>query len=144
MPVTQESIDIACTPETAFAFTADPKTQVDINPSVREVRDLENGQPRVGDQWTVVLDFMGREIISTYTLVESHAHSRLVYTHTSNSADIRIVWMFEPAIVGTRVRYYSNGQPKGFFTTLALNLVKGNFDKGVHESLRTMKARLES
>lgn len=144
MPVTHESIDIACTPEAAFAFTADPKTQVEINPSVREIRDLNGEQPKVGEQWTVVLDFMGRKIISTYTLVESHAPSRLVYTHTSNSADIRIVWSFEPAIVGTRVRYYSNGQPKGFFTTLALNLVKGNFDNNVHESLRTMKAQLEN
>ena len=115
MPVTHESIDIACPPEAAFAFTADPKTQVEINPSVREVRDLDNGQPWVGDRWTVSLDVMGREIISTYTLVESHKPSTLVYTHTSNSADIRIVWTFEPAIIGTRVRYYSNGQPKGFF-----------------------------
>ena len=144
MPVTHESIDIACTPEAAFAFIADPKKQVAINPSAQEIRDFNGEQPKVGEQWTVVLNFMGREIISTYTLLESIAPSRLIFTHESSSADIRIIWTFESARVGTRVTYYSNGQPKGFFTSLALNLVKGNFDNNVHESLRAMKARLES
>ncbi|MCB9458571.1 MAG: SRPBCC family protein [Anaerolineaceae bacterium] len=143
MPVTHEYIDIACTREAAFDFIADPKKQADMNPSAREIRDFQGGQPKVGDHWTVIFDFMGREIISTYTLIESSPPLRLIYTHTSNSADIRIVWTFESALIGTRVTYYSNGQPKGFFSTLALNLVKGNFDSNVRNSLITLKNHLE-
>ena len=144
MPVTIESVDVNCAPEEAFAFVSSPENSVKTSPTIKEIREFHGGQAQVGDQWLVVNDFMGREIISNVKLLESDPPTKLVYDNNSDSADIHVQWTFEAIDGGTRVTFHSEGEPKGFFASLALNIVKGKFDESVRTSLQNIKSALEA
>ena len=144
MPTTIEEITINCSPEDVYELVANPQLQFKFNPNFREVRDHHGGQLQVGDTWTLVTEFMGREIVSNYTALEIEAPNYFVYESTSDSADIQSKWAFEPTDAGTRVIFHSEGTPKGFFASLALNLVKGKYDEFVRTVLQGLKTELEA
>lgn len=114
------------------------------NPNLREVRDYHGGQLQVGDTWTLITEFMGREVESAYTATGIESPNLIMYESTSDSADIAIQWRFEPTETGTHVTYHSEGTPKGFFATLAWNLVKGKYDDFIRTVLQGLKTELES
>ena len=144
MSITTESIDIRCNPEDVYVFVTSPQHQLEINDSAREIRGYDGESLQIGDQWVVILNFMGRDIESTYTLLEAQPPTKLIYDNRSNAATIQITWYFEEVDTGTRVTFHSATQSSGIVASLIFRLVKGQFDKNVRQSLQNMKRRLEA
>ena len=76
MSITTESIDIRCNPEDVYVFVTSPQHQLEINDSAREIRGYDGESLQIGDQWIVILNFMGRDIESTYTLLEAQPSTK--------------------------------------------------------------------
>jgi len=139
-----ESIVVNCSVEDAFNLVADVKNHIEIFGQNREIIDHHGGPVKEGDTWTAVSSFMGREIKSTYTMAEITPPHRLVYKSSSSSADGKMTWTFEAAEGGTRISNYAEGEPKGFFGSVAAPLLKGNVEKMMREDMDRIKAMLEA
>ena len=144
MPVTTESVDIACDIEAVFDLIANSAKLAPLADNFKEIRNHPGGLAQVGDEWVVVSRFMGRDIEAQYTCLESDPPTNFVVRNESPSAEIHITWTLEPIDGGTRVTFHSDGEPKGFFATIALAVVKGNYDKVVRDLLQNLKSTLEA
>ena len=88
MPETIESVEINASIEDVYDFLTVISNHIEISTVGREFRDHHGGQVQVGDQWVLVTDFMGREIVSDYECLALDAPTKLVFETTSDSADI--------------------------------------------------------
>jgi carbon monoxide dehydrogenase subunit G len=67
----------------------------------------------------------------------------MVMTGESDASSLQVEWSFTEVDGGTEIRFYSEGQPKGFLATVGAKLLKGNFDKLIQDSLERAKTLLE-
>ncbi len=66
------TINVAASPDNAFAYLSDPLNRAEWDPSVREVT-------AAGDHFDVTVGFYGKAIEATYTVDELDAPSKVVF-----------------------------------------------------------------
>lgn len=139
-----ESIDVGCPVEDAFALLADINRHLDIFSQNKEIRDFHGGPVQEGDSWVIVSSFMGREVVTTYTMKEVIPNSKLVFGQSSSSAEGQIAWEFEAIDGGTRITTTGEGDPKGFFATVASQLLRSTAENQLRGDMATVKGILEA
>ena len=73
-------VEVAATPDEAFAFLSDPANRKDWDQSVRSVVGVGEVDASVGDQYEVTVGFYGKAIDTIYEITESDRPSRVVST----------------------------------------------------------------
>lgn len=130
--------------EKAFALMADVNQHPQIFTINQGIRNYHGGPVQQGDTWESVGKFMGQETITHYTMAEYEAPTHLHYKTTSSSGDGSITWNFTAVEGGTQVEQLAEGEPKGFFASLAAPLLKGNLQKQLLEDGENFKRLVES
>lgn len=129
--------------ERAFALMADVNEHPRIFSINHGIRNYHGGPVQVGDTWESVGKFMGQETVTQYTMAEYEAPTHLLYKTASSSGDGSITWNFKEVEGGTQVEQIAEGQPKGFFASLAAPLLKGNLQKQLVEDGDNFKRLVE-
>lgn len=130
--------------EKAFALMADVNKHPQIFTINKGIRNYHGGPVQEGDTWDSVGKFMGQETVTHYTMAEYEEPTHLYFTTESASGDGSITWNFTAVENGTQVEQIAEGEPKGFFATLAAPLLKGNLQKQLLEDGENFKRLVET
>jgi carbon monoxide dehydrogenase subunit G len=106
------TIDVAASPEEAFAFLCDPANRAEWDPSVRRVVPIGSAGPEVGSRYEVTVGFYGKAIEATYVIAELHPLSRIVFT-TEGKVKGRDVIEIAPNGSGATITLHLTVQMKG-------------------------------
>ncbi|MEM7371033.1 MAG: SRPBCC family protein [Bacteroidota bacterium] len=107
--------------------------------SCRYTSDPPHVQEATYDQ---VAKFMGREIVSSFTILEFDRPNKIKGSSPEGSFPITFTRMLEKTEQGTKVSALIEGDPSGFFK-LAAPLMKGKVAKSVKEDYLRLKTLLE-
>jgi carbon monoxide dehydrogenase subunit G len=125
-------IDVAATPEDAFAYVADYTNAVAWDPSIVSAQRLDDGPIREGSQFRVVVAFFGRHIELTYTIERHAPPTEVVLVGTGKSVESRVTIVVKTAGDGSRVDYRARLRLKGAMRML---------DKGLQLPFTSMGER---
>lgn len=128
----------------AYTLLADVNRHLEIFPQNREILGYHGGPVQEGDTWVTTSNFMGREVATNYTMKEVKPPSRLVFGQSSSSAEGQITWEFRAIKGGTRITTTGEGDPKGFFATVASQLLKSTAQNQMRDNLIRAKGVLEA
>lgn len=142
--VVRESIEVAASPPTAFAYIADFTTTAEWDPGIASsVR--RSGDGGVGTEYDVVARFRGKELPFRYRVTELEAGRRIVLVGEGKSATSIDTIVVEPSGRGggSRVDYQADFRMKGLYV-LAAPFLGGTFRELAQTALAGLKAQLDT
>ena len=123
---------------------ADVNRHKEIFTITDETRDYHGGLVKQGDTWISRATFMGREIVTDYTMEEIPPPARLVCGQQSSASDGKSIFEFKSVDGGTEITNIGEGTHKGFFAMVAGPLLRRNVSKQMRKNLERIKGMLES
>ena len=111
--------------------------------ALSEVRQVTDGPFGVGTQVERVASFLGKRIEYVNEIVELVPSERLVMRSVKAPFPITVIYEFEDADGGTRMRIRTHGDASGFYK-LAAPLMSGAVKRGIASDLARLKATLEA
>ena len=142
MTVLHESIEVARTPEEAFAYIADFTTTAEWDSTARSATKLTQGAVDLGTRFQVVCAIAGGSIDLEYVVTRLEQDRRIDLSGSCRWFDIEDSIRFEPTEEGTRIDYRAE-----FKFPAALKLLARGFERGLQRmgraSMRGMREALE-
>jgi carbon monoxide dehydrogenase subunit G len=139
----EKSIVIHVPVDKVFAFWQDPANQVEVWPSLVEVRDVQH-RPGGGYIHTWVYKMAGMRLEGTTETVEFVPNQRFVEV-SSGGIDSRLTWTFEPEGDGTKLTWEGEYTvPVPVLGKLAETLIVRMNDREADLILLNLKARMEA
>ncbi len=129
--------------EKVFDFLADPRVNVEIMPSMMDIRDVENPPEHVGGHFHWTYKMAGIKFDGETRILEWEKYRRVV---TESKTGIRSKWTFtyEPVPPGSRLTIAVEYEvPVPVLGKLAESLVKRQNEKELELTLSNIKARVE-
>lgn len=111
------TIDVASSPEEAFAVLRDPVARTEWDPSVRNVAPAAGASGAVGDRYEVTIGFYGKAIDATYEIDELDEPRRIVFI-TDGTVSGRDVIEIIPSDTGAHVTLDLSVELKGIARVL--------------------------
>lgn len=109
----------------------------------KEVRNYHGGAVKIGDTWTVVTDFMGREILNDYTVTRLKEPTSLAWNSISPHAEVSSAFEIETHDAGSRIVLTVAGNPRGLVASVGMSLVEENLKEGIVRDLKNIRSILE-
>lgn len=128
----------------AFDLLVNVNRHTELFTNTLEVRGYHGGQLSRGDRWVSVGSFMRRDIETHYRVLELTPPEKLTLESISSSAKGTATWTFEAVEGGTKITVETEGEPKGFFASVASSLLRNSFEKLLRDNMENIKAILES
>jgi len=128
--------------EEAFDYLSDFSTADEWDANTVSSDRINNGAFGVGDKYTVVTKFAGREMTLTYETVEFERPNRVVLKSSNGSTKIKDTMTFKAAGSGSTVTYDANIELQGLTKvldpvfTLVFKRVGDRAAEGLKEKLR--------
>lgn len=124
-------------------FASDPDNTADWDGGVRRVDWVTPRPVGVGSMITMEARFLGRDLVSTYRIVEAVAHERLVMATAAGPFPMETVYTFaDTTSGGTRMTVRRRGEPDGFLQLLVPAMASA-IRRADRRSLARLKALLE-
>jgi len=139
----EKSIVLAAPVEKVFDFMADPKVNVEIMPSMIDVRDVEDPPSHVGGHFHWTYKMAGMKFDGESKVLEWEENRRVV---TESKSGIRSKWCFtyEPASLGSKMTIAVEYEvPVPVLGKLAEAVVRRQNEKELELVLSNVKARVE-
>ena len=135
----EKSIVVNKPVEEVFAFVSDGSRAPGWQGGLEAVEGQGNA---VGEQYTEVRKFMGREMRSVLEITAFEPPSRWGAKILKGPVPYDVLARLEPLEGGTRVTVRVDGEPTGFFK-VAEGMVKSQLEKSMEEDLQRLKKILE-
>jgi uncharacterized protein YndB with AHSA1/START domain len=132
--------------EKVFHYVSNPANLPEWQGPPTEIRDLQQstqGQLRVGDRFTTVLQFLGRRYETPTEVSAYEPNRRLSYRGTGGPVPTQLTFMFGEIPGGTRFTHSQEVEPRGFFG-LAEPLFEIEARRQLRNDLKTLKGLLEA
>lgn len=135
----EKSIVINRPVEEVFAFVTDGSKASQWQGGLEAVEGQAN---TVGDQYTEVRKFLGREMRSVMEVTAFEPNSRWAARVLKGPVPYEVSVQFEPLDGGTRMTTRVDGEPTGFFK-VAEGMMKSQLEKSLEEDTSRLKRILE-
>ena len=129
-------------PEQVAAYAMDPANDRDWIGALTHVEVLGNGPVGPGTQVRRVARFLGRDMEYVNEITELRPPERLAMKSVKAPFPMTVVYEFDPAGDGTRMRIHTGGDASGFYK-VATPLLSRMVRRGVVSDLERLKRRLE-
>jgi hypothetical protein len=129
-------------PEDVAAYVMDPRHDASWIGALTQVEVLTDGPVGKGTRVRRVARFLGRSIEYVNEIVEYAPPRRLVTRSVKAPFPMTVMYEFEPAGAGTRMRITTDGDAGGFYR-LAQPLLDRQVRRGVAADLAGLKRLLE-
>ena len=132
--------------EKVFNYVSNPVNLPVWQGPPTEIRDLQQstpGQLRVGDKFTTVLQFLGRQYETPTEVSAYEPNRRLSYRGTGGPVPTQITFIFEEVPGGTRFTHTQEVEPRGLFG-LAESLFEIEAKRQLRSELQILKDLLEA
>lgn len=104
---------------------------------------VEGQANKVGDQYTEVRKFMGREMRSLLEITAFEPNAKWAAKVVKGPVPYEVTVRFDPEDGGTRMTTHVDGEPTGFFK-VAEGMVKSQLEKSIEEDNSRLKKMMES
>lgn len=111
--------------------------------SARSVQG-HSGPLELGARYEVVVRFMGREAVGTWTVVEYDPPHRIVIDSTSVMGEGTNTWRFAEAGDHSRITVDFKAETRGLLARVATPLLQGLIQKQMHTDLVRLKRLIEA
>jgi uncharacterized membrane protein len=138
----ENTITIERPVEEVFSYANDPANTSKWQSGVQSVKYPE-GQPAVGQQFSEVRKFMGREMETTLEITALEPNRRFGAKTLDGPVPYEVVVTFEAVEGGTKMTTVIEGEAGGFFK-LAEGLVAKQLEKSLREDSERLKSILEN
>ena len=142
MAILSKSIHVKALAEEVYNFLNEPVNQVEIWPSLIEIKDLQqlsNG----GNKYTWVYKMAGMRFEGKGEDIEVIPFKRIT-SENEGGIDSTITWSFEPENEGTQVTMQADYKvPIPLLGKLAENIIVKQNEREAEVILKNLKARLE-
>lgn len=135
----EKSIVIDKPVEAVFAFVTDGSKAPSWQGGLEAVEGQAN---KVGEQYTEVRKFMGKEMRSVMEITTFEPNARWAAKVLKGPVPYEVSVQFEPQDGSTRLTTRVNGEPTGFFK-VAEGMFKSQLDKSLEEDNNRLKKILE-
>lgn len=139
----EESIDIGCPADKAFAFTTDARTWNRWQTTIPEAEQTSPGPVGIGTTFRGTSRMMGRTMPWTATVTEYEPAKKFGKSITSGPVLIEQLETFVPVPEGTRFSLAYDIRVSGCMKVLSPLIVR-SMGKGLRKSLGTLKQILET
>lgn len=136
----EKSIVISKPVEEVFAFVTDGSKASQWQGGLEAVEGQANA---VGDQYTEVRKFLGREMRSVMEITAFEPNRRWAARVLKGPVPYEVSVQFEPQGQGTRLTTRVDGEPTGFFK-VAEGMMKSQLEKSIEEDANRLKGILEA
>jgi len=134
--------DIDVPTEKVFSFIADFENNPRWQKGMQSAVFTSEGELRVGSTYDQVAHFLGREIRTSFEVIEFEPGRSVAIESRSGPFPIRVRRAVEPLTSGTRVTADVSGDPTGFFR-LAKPLMQAMVRRSVVKDYEQLRALLE-
>jgi hypothetical protein len=134
---------VACPRTEVAGYVADWRNDRTWIGALEEVRLVTDGALGVGSQVARVAKFLGRRIEYVNEVVEYEPVARLVMQSVKAPFPMTVVYEFEDAAGGTRVRIRARGDTSGFYR-LAGPVLSRAVKRSIERDLARLKGVLEA
>ena len=139
----EESVEIDRPPEEAFSYVANPENLPEWTNLVLEVRKDAEGQPQVGDRFSVVAKFLGRRFETPFEVSVHKPPRQHSDRSTGGPFEQEYIYTFEQAGAGgTRLTQVVETEPGGFFKLVG-PLLERAASRQLRADLQSLKDLLE-
>lgn len=142
MITVEKSIHIDKSVEEVFAFASDIENTTRWQGGVESIESNGNVD-KVGEQYTEVRKFLGREMRTTLEITAFDPNARWAAKAIDGPVPYEVVSTFEAEDGGTQLFTRINGEPSGFFK-LAQGAVQSQLDKSIEEDMQRLKEQVEA
>lgn len=129
-------------PEQVAAYAMDPANDRDWIGALTRVEVLGDGPVGPGTRVRRVARFLGRDMEYVNEITELRRPERLAMKSVKAPFPMTVVYEFEPAGDGTRMRIHTGGDASGFYK-VATPVLSAMVKRGVASDLKRLKKRLE-
>lgn len=139
----EAAVEIDRPPREVFAYLADMARNPEWQRGMQECRWTSEPPLRLGSTYDQVARFLGKEIVSSFEVVEFEPGARIRIRTTSGTMPLDVTRGVEPdGSGGSRVSAVVRGDPTGVFR-LAGPLMRLLVGASVRRDYRRLKAQLE-
>ncbi len=142
MAILTKSIHVKAPAEEVYNFLNEPTNQVEIWPSLIEIKDLQQ-LPNGGNKYTWVYKMAGMRFEGKGEDIEVIPFKRIT-SKNEGGIDSTLTWSFEPESEGTQVTVQADYKvPIPLLGRLAENIIVKQNEHEADVILKNLKARLE-
>ncbi len=140
MPIVEESVLIARSPEEVFDYVSTAQNVPVWDSSIMEAEQVDSGPLRVGSRWRGVSKILGRRFEWTTELVEFDPPERTLSRAVEGKLHFTVTNTFQPEAGGTRFTYKVDAESGlgGIFGRVADPIVEKAQRRTVRANLDTL------
>ncbi|MGJ3239544.1 MAG: SRPBCC family protein [Anaerolineae bacterium] len=138
------AIGIKAPPQHVFDLLTDINRLPELFAGFKDVRGYHGGDVQTGDRWTVITEFMGREIVNEYTVTRLKAPHHLAWDAISPQAQTSSAFEIQATDEGSRVVLNVVGRPRNIFASVGIGMVKETLKQGIVDDLKHIRTLLEA
>lgn len=138
------AIKIKASPQKVFDLLTDINRIPELFAGFKSVQGFHGGKVKNGDKWTVLTEFMGRDIKNEYTVTKLSEPKTLAWRSVSSQAITDSAFEIQETEEGSRLVLEVEGNPANIFASVGLSLVEENLKQGIIDDLKNIRSILES
>jgi uncharacterized protein YndB with AHSA1/START domain len=142
----EASVEIEQPPEKVFDYVADPENLSRWVGPITEVRDVQRAasdQLWEGDNFTIVVKFLGRRFEMSCEVINYLSNRQFSFRSTGGPVPQELTYTFEPTLEGTHLTHSVETEPGTFFR-LTGPLFEAANKRQINNDLATLKDLVES
>ena len=136
--------DIQASPQAVFDLLTDINRIPELFAGFKAVKNYHGGKVKNGDTWTVLTEFMGRDIKNDYTVTKLSEPTLLAWRSVSKQAIVDSAFEIQTTDNGSRVVLHVKGKPANMFMSFGLAMVEENLKQGIADDMENIRRILEA